>query len=262
MEKLLIKNRREEKVSVLIEYPDGESKGVAFIMHGLGGIKERPHLETFASAFLNNGYIAVRFDATNTFGESDGSYENATTTNFREDLEDVIAWAKTQSWYSEPFCLAGHSLGGIATALYAQKHPDMVKGLAPISTVVSGALMIEADKEYRPEAIAEWDRKGWRTVPNASVPTGFSRLRWEEFKSDVLRYDLLKESASLVMPILLIVGENDDVTPPKHQQLFFDAISHNKKELHVIKGAPHTFNAPEHLEEIRHIFDAWIKRLL
>lgn len=68
-------------------------QGLAFVMHGLGGFKEQPHLQVMAKAFLANGYTVVRFDTTNTFGESDGRYEDATTTNYYEDLEAVIAWA-------------------------------------------------------------------------------------------------------------------------------------------------------------------------
>ncbi|MBT4335499.1 hypothetical protein HOD65_03435, partial [bacterium] len=112
LEKVIIKNRKGQGIVVLLEIaPD--QKGLAFVMHGLGGYKEQPHVEVFAKAFLDNNYSVIRFDTTNTFGESDGNYEDATISNYYEDLEDVIEWAKNQEWYQEPFCLAGHSLGGI-----------------------------------------------------------------------------------------------------------------------------------------------------
>jgi pimeloyl-ACP methyl ester carboxylesterase len=57
--------------------------------------------------------------------------------------------------------LCGHSLGGISTTLYAQKYPELVKALAPISTVVSGKLSIEAHKK---EDIDNWRDTGWRTT--------------------------------------------------------------------------------------------------
>ncbi len=260
MEKIFIKNRKGQKISVLIEQPAGKPEGLAFVMHGLSGIKERPHLETFAQAFLDNGYISVRFDTTNTFGESEGSYEEATLTNAYEDFEDVIAWAKTQPWYTEPFCLVGHSLGAISGALYAQKHPNVVKGLAPISTVVSGALMIEADQKYRPMEYASWEKTGWRIGPSESTPGLVKKLKWNQFKSDILKYDLLPQAAALTMPVLLIVGSGDTVTPSEHQRLLLKAIPHSQKELHVIKDAPHTFVNPEHLKEIQQIFNLWIKK--
>ena len=142
MEKVTIKNRKNQNIVLILEKAK-DKKGLAFVMHGLGGFKEQPHIETFAKAFSDASYTVVRFDTTNTYGESDGDYADATTTNYYEDLEDVISWAKTQPWYQEPFCLSGHSLGGISTALYAEKYPEKLKALAPISTVVSGELSLK-----------------------------------------------------------------------------------------------------------------------
>lgn len=150
MQKVFIKNRKDQKVAVILEEAEAQ-KGLAFVMHGLGGFKEQAHLEMIADLFKENGYTVVRFDTTNTIGESDGNFEDATVTNYYEDLEDVIKWSEAQSWYKEPFVLIGHSLGGISTALFAENYPEKVKALAPISTVVSGVLLTEAHKRFSPE---------------------------------------------------------------------------------------------------------------
>lgn len=255
-EKTFIKNRKGQKIVVLIEKPE-HPKGLVFIMHGLSGFKEQPHIEAYANAFFENGYTAVRFDTTNTFGESDGNYEDATTTNYYEDLEDVINWAKSQPWYQEPFCLIGHSLGGICTALYAEKYPKKVKAIAPTSTVVSGKLSMET-KANRVD-VEEWRRTGWLAKPSISKPGAIKRLKWSHME-DLLMYDLLPNVNKLTMPALLIVGENDDSTPPAHQQLLYEKLL-GKKEIYIIKGAEHTFREKGHLEEIRQIFDHWIKNL-
>lgn len=244
-------------MAVTTEQPNGSAQGLAFVMHGLGGFKEQPHIKTFARAFLDNGYTVVRFDTTNTFGESDGSYEDATTTNYYEDLEDIINWARTQSWYQEPFCLVGHSLGGICTALYAEKNSEKVKVLAPISTVVSGKLSIETPRHK--EIYPEWKRTGWRVTESNSKPGTVKRLKWSHVE-DRLKYDLLPEVDKLTMPVLLIVGDQDDSTLPEHQKILYEALP-GKKEIHIIKNALHTFKDSVHLKEIYQIFDAWIKNL-
>ncbi|MBT4121651.1 alpha/beta fold hydrolase [bacterium] len=254
LEKVIIKNRKGQGIVVLLEIaPD--QKGLAFVMHGLGGYKEQPHVEVFAKAFLDNNYSVIRFDTTNTFGESDGNYEDATISNYYEDLEDVIEWAKNQEWYQEPFCLAGHSLGGICISLYAQKYPENVKALAPISSVVSGKLSLETkDKEH----FDEWKKTGYRIKESSSKPGLMKKLKWSHI-SDRLKYDLIPETHKLTMPVLLIVGTKDASTPLKHQQILFKAIPGDNKEIHLIEGAPHTFKEVEHLKEIREIFDNWIK---
>ncbi len=255
-ERIFIQNRKVQKIAVFLERPEGP-KGLVFVMHGLSGFKEQPHIETYAKAFLDNGYTAVRFDTTNTFGESDGQYEDATTTNHYEDLEDVIRWAKSQPWYQEPFCLIGHSLGGICIALYAERHPEEVKALAPTSTVVSGALSMEILK-YK-NAADEWKRTGWYEERSDTRPGVIKRLKWSHME-DRLRYDLLPEAHRLTMPVLLIVGEHDDSTPLGHQKLLYEKLP-GRKEIHIIKGAQHTFREQHHLEEIKRIIDEWIKSL-
>ena len=258
MTKEIIKNRKNQKMVVIIEKSEPQ-KGLAFVMHGLGGFKEQPHIQTIAESFQQNGYTVIRFDTTNTLGESDGNYEDATTTNYYEDLEDVIKWVVTQEWYQEPFVLAGHSLGGISVALFAENFPKKVKAVAPISTVVSGELSVEAHKRYEPEEFKEWEKTGWSEKESRSKPGMVKRLKWSHI-ADRLKYDLLSNVDKLTMPVLLIVGEDDTSTPPEHQQILHKALP-GKKELHIIKGAPHTFRNPEHLAEIKQIFNQWIAKL-
>ncbi|HKK54538.1 MAG TPA: alpha/beta fold hydrolase [Patescibacteria group bacterium] len=255
MKKIFIKNRKNQKVSVIIEKAQ-KQKGLIFIMHGLGGFKEQPHLEIFAEAFKEKGFTVVRFDTTNTFGESDGNYEDATLTNYYEDLEDVIKWTSTQDFYQEPFWLVGHSLGGISVAMYAENYPDKVRAVAPISPVVSGKLSKE---NYNPIELAKWKKTGYKEKPSVSMPGVVKKLKYNEFL-DRQRYDLLPKADKLTMPVLIIVGEKDTSTPVKHQEILFKDISGNKKELHVIKDAPHTFRDKNHLQEIKGILLKWIDK--
>ena len=255
--KLFIKNRHSKNIAVVVE-ENKNPKGLVFVMHGLGGFKEQKHIQAFTDAFRENDFTTVLFDTTHTYGESDGLYEDATTTNYYEDLEDVINWAKTQSWFQKPFWLVGHSLGGISTALYAERHPNEVKALAPISTVVSGELSVETKKTRG--TLDEWKKTGWLFAKSESKPGLIKKLKWSEME-DRLKYDLLPEANKLTMPVLLIVGDKDDGTPPEHQKILFDKLP-GKKEMHIIKNAPHTFKDPEHLAEIKTIFDTWIKNNL
>lgn len=255
-QKLFIHNRAGQKIVVLIDFAENP-KGLAFIAHGLGGYKEEKHIELFARVCTSQGLTAVRFDATNTLGsrESEGNYEDATVTNYYADLEDVIAWAKTQPWYQEPFVLIGHSLGGMSTALYAQAHPHEVRALAPIATVMSGVLSVQAPRNK--DILEQWQRTGWREEESVSQPGIIKRLKWSHME-DRLRYDLLLHASALIMPVLMIVGEKDAGTPPEHQKMLFEAIPHDKKEFHIIGGAPHVFRETVHLGEIENIISDWL----
>jgi len=254
MVKGYIKNRKGQKMVVLVEETENP-KGLAFVMHGLSGNKEQPHILAMIDAFKSEGYNVVSFDTTNTFGESEGQLEDATLTNYYEDLEDVIGWAKSQSWYEEPFVLAGHSLGEISVFLYAEKYPEKVKALAPISMVVSGKLSLETKADR--EGLEDWKEKGIK------IWTGHSgqekRLKWNHME-DRLKYDVFPEVDKIKVPVLMIVGENDDTTPPEHQKLVYDKLQ-GEKEFHIIKGSEHTFRSDEELKELKQLFVDWIRKL-
>jgi len=262
-EKFYVENRQGLKIAVLVEF-NNDAKGLAFVMHGLGGFKEQDHIRTFSQAFLEEGFTVVRFDTTNTFGESEGNYEDATTTNYYHDLEDVVDWARKKDWYQQPFWLCGHSLGGISTILYAEEYPERVKTLAPISTVVSGKLSLTSPKYQGNNILKEWQETGFRESKSESKPGVIKRLKWSMME-DLMQYDILKEVNNLTMPVLMIVGDKDDSTPPEQQQILFDQLPGKKepgeKELHVIKDAPHTFRDENHLAEIKEIMINWIRKV-
>lgn len=255
MEKFFINNRHDKKIAVIIEKPE-KPIGLAFVTHGLGGIKSAPHIESFAKVFYDNGYTTIRFDVTHTYGESEGDYADATITNYYEDLEDVINWSKSQNWYQEPFILCGHSLGGICSGLYAEKYPEKVKALAPISTVISGQWLME---DHYKDDLVDWQKTGWFINESGSQPGLIKRLKYS-YVEDSVQYNLLDNIKKITMPTFLLVGEQDTTCPVFRQQILFDSLI-CPKELHIIKGAPHTFRDENHLREIYSIINTWLKTL-
>lgn len=258
MEKFELKNRYGLKIVGEIHKPENPI-GLAFVLHGLGGFKEQVSIIAIVETLFKNGYMVVNFDATNSYGESEGKYENATTQLHYEDLVDVIGWAKEQSWYIKPFVLIGHSLGGYAVARYAEDYPDEVKAVVPLALVVSGELSYKAHEQNGREDLRKWEETGWSERTSVSKPGLIKRLPWSHME-ERLKHDLIPSASNLKMPVLLIVGENDLVCPPEHQKILFDIIS-GPKELHIIPGAPHTFKEEKDLNELRKIFNSWLKKI-
>ncbi len=252
--KTTIQNRDQKHIVVVVdEVPD--AKGMAIVMHGLSGTKDQPHIKAISDVFVTHGYTTVRFDSTNSFGESDGKPEDATLTNFLSDLEDVAAWVKTQSFYKEPFFLAGHSLGGISVGLFTEKNPELVKGIFFLAPVVSGKLSLE---KFRREDLEKWEKTGWQEEESKNRPGLIKRLKWNHMV-DRVKYDLLPEVSKISMPALIVVGERDEKTPPNHQQILFDALS-GKKEMHIVTGAPHTFQEEPHVLALKNHLDSWLRQ--
>lgn len=250
--KQFIKNRNNQNISVVTEMAKNP-KGLVFVMHGLGDSKDSDHIKTFSQCFLDNDYNVVRFDVRNTFGESEGKFEDANITNYYEDLEDVINWSKSQDFYQEPFILCGHSLGAICSAFYAENYPEQVKALAPFSTPVNADL---SKKNYTKEELANWEKNGFIVEDWGDFEV---KIKWSYIKEKE-KYDLLKKVEKLKMPVLLIVGELDDTTLPENQQILFNALP-GEKELHIVKSAPHTFRDKNQLGEVYSILSRWVEKI-
>ena len=259
MEKICIKNRKGLKICVVVEQ-NPKQIGLVFLIHGLSGAKEQPQIRVVAETFFDKDFTVVTFDTSNTFGESEGQFEDSTVTTHYEDLEDVITWAKKQVWYQEPFVLEGHSLGGISVLLYAEKYPKEILALAPISTLVSGKLRLEAYEKYSKEMLEEWKKTGWRITESKTFPGVIKKLPWSHME-DNFKYDTIPEAHKLTMPVLLVVSEIDKSTPLEAINVLYQALP-AEKELHVIKNDEHTFRGAIQLQELRNIFSAWIDKII
>jgi alpha-beta hydrolase superfamily lysophospholipase len=313
--KIFIKNRDGLNVRVCIDVPINlindmklhtrptSQKGLVFIMPGLGSYHTKPEFRALAEICTRHGYIAISFDPTHSFGESEGEYADATFTGYASDLEDVIEWASKHldAWaldefgkqilnltegridnentnttskstsgatrltiYTEPFILIGHSFGAMSCAYFAERFPQKVKALAPLSTTISGKLSIEA----RPaEEVEKWKRLGYQET--IRTDGSVHKLKWSHME-DRLKYDLLKDASAskITMPVLMIVGTNDPLTPPTHQQLFYDAIvaPANQKELHILDNGAHdighSLGRADVLPQVKVIFESWLNKLV
>jgi dipeptidyl aminopeptidase/acylaminoacyl peptidase len=260
MQKFEIKNRKGLKIVGEISKPENPI-GLAFTLHGLGGFKEQVHIKTLVDTLFENNYTVVNFDATNSIGESEGKYEDATMQKHYDDLVDVINWAKKQDWYKEPFILAGHSLGGFAVAKYAEEFTSEVKAVFPFAAVFSGPDNVETSKKSNQKEMEDWEKTGWKLKISNSKPGLEMKLPWSHIQ-ERLTHDLKPKADKITIPILFVMGENDSPCPPEDEKKFYDLLPMGtKKEFHVIKNAPHTIRELEHLEQLKDIFDNWLKNL-
>jgi pimeloyl-ACP methyl ester carboxylesterase len=122
---------------------------------------------------------------------------------------------------------------------------------------VSGKLSQEA---LNSQVFANWKSTGWREEEHHSRPGFIKKTPWSHME-DRLKYDVLPQANKLTMPVLLVVGDKDESTPPSSQQKLFDMLP-GKKELHLIKDSPHTFVEPQHLKEVQKILEQWIEAIL
>ncbi len=257
-----IKNRHGLKLVIQVDIPENPLY-VAIIEPGQGGTIEQKHITAFAEAFLENQFVVVRFDPTNSVGGSGGNITDVTYDSYLEDLEDVIDWTRAQPWFKQPFALCGHSMGAQATAWYAELHPEEVSLLAPMAPVVNYEIyMPTLDPDYR----TQWQKNGYVEIPSRSKPGVIKRVGWGVNES-LKRYNILPKAGNLTMPVINIVGEKDQPCPPAHQRIFMDVITSQNKKLVIIPAAEHSYRNAEtyeygsELEQVKEALSSWLQEI-
>jgi pimeloyl-ACP methyl ester carboxylesterase len=208
-------------------------------------------------AFLENGWQTFNFDATNSFNESEGKFEDSRLGLHYEDMEDVCQWVPEQDWFVAPLAVSGHSMGGYATVRYAEEHPEEVALIAPIAPVVSGELTTESKERREPGAIQRWREEGFRIMNSVTNPDLVKRAPYAVHE-EWLTHDLLPHAHKLTMPVFFFTGTEDDSCPPDHVQKLFDAIPNQNKTFEIIEGAPHTYRTEVDLKELKTKLSAWL----
>ena len=88
-------------------------------------------------------------------------------------------------------------------------------------------------------------------------PVGLARFctlrSWlSQWSYDDARCDAIASGSKITVPVLVVGNSADDACTPSHTSRLFDAVNHDRKRLHIIKGATHYYtgsNGTEHLAQ-------------
>lgn len=255
-----ITNRRGQTMYVRVDEAQ-DSQGLVFVQHGFSGGMDQTHLKAVAEGFRRAGYTVAAIDCTHSFNESDGDIAGHSVQTHRHDLDDAVAWARTQGWFKEPYALAGHSLGSFTCLLHAADNPGSVELIVPTATALSGDLLDEAFRNGSPEKYNSFKTRGFHTVYDDWTGKNQRARRTWDWLQDMRRYDIMPKLDRLTMPLCLIVGSNDMPTPPSQQAMLLNAWKGKPKSLQVVDGAEHTFETPAELAALAGHIEGWLKSL-
>lgn len=239
-----IKNAQNEKLYLQIDgWQNAANHKLAFLQHGLASNMEHVAIQTAKKVFLDNGYIVVLFDSRYSLGQSDGKVQNVRLSTFEDDLETVIDWAKQQNFYSEPFALAGHSLGGASVLLYAEHHPELVNTLIPIVPVVSGQLWEDGCMKNMPDFCNNWRKDGFYNYKNNVKEAIIPYLVVEDAKS----YNALTFTTPFKVQTLLVASEHDKIISPHDIQ---DLAEYLNVKTVIIPQSGHNFETKQNVDDL------------
>ena len=97
-------------------------------------------------------------------------------------------------------------------------------------------------------------------------PVGLARFctlrSWlSQWSYDDARCDAIASGNKISVPVLVVGNSADDACTPSHTTRLYEAVSHDRKRLHVVQGATHYYTGPngaEHLNEASQVIGEFL----
>lgn len=232
--------------------PDGgiKTKGVLIVVHGL-----KDHGGRYAELGQHlalQGFAVFAADLRG-HGRSDGPRQMVDNFNdYMVDLALVVRQARSQ-FPGSPVFLLGHDMGGVVTTRFAEMIPNSIQGLAlsgatltvdepkykQIGVKVLAAVMPSTPvkrldlKTYSHDQEAVLDLLHDPLVNQSGIP---AKTIAEEFKAI---QTLQEQTQRLTMPLLIMHGVGDPVSPLQYSIALYDAAASKTKALKQYPGMAH-----------------------
>ncbi len=211
--------------AVYVEKAD--SKGVAVLIHGMGGTKKS--LAHIMQIFLDLGYSVIAYDQRNA-GENTAPYS---TFGVLESIDalDVVKYAHENLLNSGKLILWGESYGGATAAIATGRDESNIDYLILDCPVGKGVDMIKSvAKEYA-------DESGIPLSYMVFCGEIYTRLKLGFNFKDMNPAMWLKSTSK---PVLISNSSIDDITPAYIGTEIYEAISHGRKQIVTSNQYNHT----------------------
>lgn len=255
-EKVFVKNHKGLSLASIINYSDKNKKHpAAIILHGFTGYKEEAHLASLARDLAQQGYVAIRFDASGS-GDSDGTFEkDYLISNYLEDIKSIYDYLLNLDFIDKnKIIILGHSLGGGLSIIFSSLTPEikMCVAISPVSTLIESS-WIKGIK-------IEWEKTGW--FDKEYSKTGAQIKIPYSFVEDCKKFNSINSVAEVHCPIAVVIGLIDDTVTPEDSRRIFEA-ANNPKELIEIEGVGHDYKKyPELVDVVNGKILAFLKKYL
>ena len=235
-----------QKIYANLRLPQ-EGRPCILLSHGLEGSKDGDKWLILASRLADEGYASLRFSYRGC-GEwpekSEGEPEASTLTERIKDYKAGIDYLQQRMVNLNRLGVIGSSFGGMV-ALAARDH--RIKALVTMATPCHFPPLLREETKCI-------EGKEWVELrPGNWLPLTIYQ--------DAQKYDVCDDVQKMRRPLMIIHGSNDDVVPIKHaHELYTNA--RQPKKLEIVQGANHSFDTPEHLEQVIAFTLEWVKKHL
>jgi lysophospholipase len=240
-------------------------RGWIVLVHGLGEHSGR--YGKLISMLNDAGFAVYTFDWPG-HGKSPGKRGHTSVEEAMEIIDSII-----EELGEKPF-LFGHSLGGLTVIRYAETRADKIKGV-----VASSPALVKSPKT--PGFMVALAKVLGKIAPGLTLSNGIDPKLLSRNSDAVKRYieDPLvhdrvstrlgasifrnmelahKEAGRIKVPVLLLVGTGDVITPLEGSRRLFEKLKVEDKGIKEFEGAYHEiFEDPEWGEEFHRTIVGW-----
>ena len=240
--------------------------GWVVLVHGLG---EHSGRYTRLINELNDaGFAVYAFDWPG-HGKSPGKRGHTSVEEAMEIIDDII-----NEIGEKPF-IFGHSLGGLTVIRYAETRPDRIRGVVASSPALAKSpetpgFMVAIAKflgkiapgvvlsnGIKPELLSRNPETVKRYIED---PLVHDKISAKLGRSIFVNMELAHREANRIqVPVLLLIGTGDVITPPEGSRTLFEKLTVEDKTLREFEGAYHEiFEDPEWGDELHRTVVEWL----
>lgn len=245
---LQIKNRNGENLSAhLVMPPDGKVSNIAVFAHCFTCSSNLAIVKNISNELTTKGIAVLNFDFTG-LGHSEGDFSETNFSNNISDLEDINTWL-TQN-YVAPSILIGHSLGGAAAIIAANR----LLNIQAVISIAAPSYARHVTKHFGnlEETI---ERKGYALVAIGGRPFTIKK----QFIDDLETHSLEDEVAKLQRPLLILHSPQDKIVAIENAAALYHKAKHPKSFI-SLNGADHLLTDKEDALYVADVIGSWVKR--
>ena len=248
-DKVTFANAEDHELAGRLEMPPVDVRTYAIFAHCFTCGKDIAAASRISRALTRRGIGVLRFDFTG-LGSSEGDFAN---TNFASNVDDLVAAAAyLRASRRAPTLLVGHSLGGAAVLMAADRVPEV----RAVATLAAPSQPEHLQHLLAP-LTAEIEQRG-----EAQINLGGKSFRIrQQFLDDLKRHDVERDTATLKAALLVLHSPQDEIVDIDHARRIFQAAPYPKGFL-SLDGMNHLVSRREDAEYVADVLAAWSSRYL
>lgn len=249
-EKVTFLNSKGLELSGSLEMPeDAAPKAYAIFSHCFTCNKNLINVKFISETLSARGIATLRFDFSG-LGDSEGDFAK---TDFTSNIDDLLHAAKfLEDNYEAPKLLVGHSLGGAASIVAAEK----IESVRAITTIGTPSTLDHIRRVFTSK-LDDIMSQGSALVDVAGREVEIGK----EFVEDLSRYNIKRTLNNLDKPLLVLHSPDDDMVGIDHATAIFMAARHPKSFI-SLDQVDHLIKNIKDARYVGELINAWVSRYI